>query len=152
MLSPGKDLSLAKTLADRRINNIQQYVQSLIWSDESKQFSDEIHMNIGVGNQNAAAMAEKTTEPQKTLEPKTLDNLSTAMHGEAFAYLKYLLYAEHARKSGNQKLAELFERRPILNVLNTSSKKRNSPGWLAVILSTLRYPSGAACRYRPCSR
>jgi rubrerythrin len=31
------------------------------------------------------------------------------MHGEAFAYVKYSLYAEHARKSGNQKLADLFD-------------------------------------------
>ncbi len=39
----------------------------------------------------------------------TADNLSTAMHGEAFAYAKYMLYAEHARKSGNKALADLFE-------------------------------------------
>lgn len=32
------------------------------------------------------------------------------MHGEAFAYVKYLLYADHARKSGNKELAELFEK------------------------------------------
>ena len=44
------------------------------------------------------------------LNPKTAENLSTAMHGEAFAYAKYLLYAEHARKSGNKGLADLFER------------------------------------------
>jgi rubrerythrin len=43
------------------------------------------------------------------LNPKTAENLSTAMHGEAFAYAKYLLFAEHARKSGNKALADLFE-------------------------------------------
>lgn len=43
------------------------------------------------------------------LNPKTAENLSTAMHGEAFAYAKYLLYAEHARKGGNTALADLFE-------------------------------------------
>ena len=43
------------------------------------------------------------------LKPQTLKNLSTAMHGEAFAYAKYLLYAEHARKGGNTALADLFE-------------------------------------------
>lgn len=43
------------------------------------------------------------------LNPKTAENLSTAMHGEAFAYAKYLLYAEHARKGGNEALANLFE-------------------------------------------
>lgn len=43
------------------------------------------------------------------LNPKTMENLSTAMHGEAFAYAKYLLYADHARKGGNTALADLFE-------------------------------------------
>jgi rubrerythrin len=32
------------------------------------------------------------------------------MHGEAFAYVKYFLYGEHARKSGNKELADLFEK------------------------------------------
>jgi rubrerythrin len=66
-------------------------------------------MITGVSKQNATATAKKTTEIQRTLDQKTLDNLSTAMHGEAFAYVKYSLYAEHARKSGNQKLADLFD-------------------------------------------
>lgn len=44
------------------------------------------------------------------LNPKTQENLSTAMHGEAFAYAKYLLFAEQARKSGNQELADMFEK------------------------------------------
>jgi len=64
----------------------------------------EIHMNTGVGKQNATATAEKTSELQKTLDQETLDNLSTAMHGEAFAHVKYLLYAEHARKNGHKEL------------------------------------------------
>jgi rubrerythrin len=52
----------------------------------------------------------KTTETHRTLDQETLDNLSTAMYGEAFAYVKYLLYAEHARKSGKEELADLFEK------------------------------------------
>jgi rubrerythrin len=44
------------------------------------------------------------------LNPKTKENLLTAMHGEAFAHAKYLLFAEQARKSGNQELADLFEK------------------------------------------
>jgi rubrerythrin len=40
----------------------------------------------------------------------TKDNLSTAMHGEAFAYAKYMLFAERARKAGNPELAELLEK------------------------------------------
>jgi rubrerythrin len=31
------------------------------------------------------------------------------MRGEAFAYAKYMLYAEHARQNGNERLAKLFE-------------------------------------------
>lgn len=42
------------------------------------------------------------------INPQTAENLSSAMHGEAFAFAKYMLYAEHARKSGNQELADLF--------------------------------------------
>jgi rubrerythrin len=67
-------------------------------------------MNTGVSKQSTTATAEKTTETHRTFDRKTLDNLSTAMHGEAFAYVKYLLFAEHARKSGNKELAELFEK------------------------------------------
>lgn len=33
-----------------------------------------------------------------------------AMHGEAFATLKYMAYADAARARGNVKLADLFER------------------------------------------
>lgn len=40
----------------------------------------------------------------------TLANLQTAMHGEALAYAKYTLYAEHARATGQPALAALFER------------------------------------------
>ena|SRR5271157_1666972 len=67
-------------------------------------------MNTGVSRQNATATAEKTSETRKSIDQKTLDNLSTAMHGEAFAYVKYLLYSEHALKSGNKELADLFEK------------------------------------------
>ena len=67
-------------------------------------------MNTGLSEQNAAATAETTTETRGSLDQKTSDNLSTAMHGEAFAYVKYLLYAEHARKSGHEELADLFEK------------------------------------------
>lgn len=48
-------------------------------------------------------------EEHAKLNPKTKENLSTAMHGEAFAYAKYMMFAEHARKNGNAELADLFE-------------------------------------------
>ena len=38
-----------------------------------------------------------------------MQNLLTAMHGEAFTYAKYMLYAERARQQGHTELAELFE-------------------------------------------
>jgi len=66
-------------------------------------------MNTAVRLQKETATAEKTQSPKRNLDQKTIDNFSTAMHGEAFAYVKYLLYAEHARKNGNKELAELFE-------------------------------------------
>ena len=43
------------------------------------------------------------------LKAETRENLNAAMHGEAFAYAKYLLYAEQARKQGHPEVADLFE-------------------------------------------
>lgn len=43
------------------------------------------------------------------LAPQTRENLLAAMHGEAFANLKYRRYAEVARSSGDEALARLFE-------------------------------------------
>lgn len=43
------------------------------------------------------------------LAPQTRENLQAAMHGEAFANLKYRRYAEVAREGGNEALAKLFE-------------------------------------------
>jgi rubrerythrin len=67
-------------------------------------------MNTRVSKQNVTATAERTAERHGIFVRKTMENLSTAMQGEAFAYAKYLLYAEHARKSGNKELADLFEK------------------------------------------
>ncbi len=43
------------------------------------------------------------------MNAKTRENLLTALHGEAFAYAKYMLFAEHARQAGQLELARLFE-------------------------------------------
>jgi rubrerythrin len=51
-----------------------------------------------------------TAGEQPKPHPQTTENLYTAMHGEAFAYARYLLFAEQARKNGNTELADLFER------------------------------------------
>ena len=44
------------------------------------------------------------------MNEQTKENLLKAMHGEAFAYAKYMLFAEHARKKGLKNLANLFEK------------------------------------------
>ena len=44
------------------------------------------------------------------MNQRTQKNLVTAMQGEAFAYVKYLLFAERARKNGHPALADLFEK------------------------------------------
>ncbi len=43
------------------------------------------------------------------MSEQTRQNLLTAMRGEAFAYAKYMLYAERARENGHPELAALFE-------------------------------------------
>ncbi len=48
-------------------------------------------------------------EGSKGLHPKTIENLTTAMRGEAFAHAKYLLYAKHARSAGRVAVAKEFE-------------------------------------------
>jgi rubrerythrin len=44
------------------------------------------------------------------MRERTKANLLTALHGEAFAYAKYMLFAAHARQQGRSDLADLFER------------------------------------------
>lgn len=53
----------------------------------------------------AVAQAQRKTH----LNHKTMENLHTAMRGEAFAYASYMLYAERARKDGHPEIADLFE-------------------------------------------
>lgn len=43
------------------------------------------------------------------MNAKTRENLLASLHGEAFAYAKYMLFAEHARQAGQSELARLFE-------------------------------------------
>lgn len=44
------------------------------------------------------------------MNEQTRKNLLAAMHGEAFAFAKYMLFAQHAREQGQTELADLFER------------------------------------------
>ena len=56
------------------------------------------------------ALGWSTAEQHAKFHPKTMENLSTAMHGEAFAYAKYEMFADQARKDGNTAVADLFDK------------------------------------------
>ncbi|MFB7917155.1 rubrerythrin family protein [Streptomyces sp. NPDC056061] len=45
----------------------------------------------------------------KVRSARTRANLDTALHGEALAHAKYMLFATHARQTGNAALARLWE-------------------------------------------
>jgi len=47
--------------------------------------------------------------PPKVKAGRTKANLATAMHGEALAHAKYMLFAAHARQTGHPATARLFE-------------------------------------------
>jgi rubrerythrin len=55
-------------------------------------------------------LGRATADKHPALHPQTKTNLSTAMHGEAFAFAKYTMFAEQARKNGNTEVADLFEK------------------------------------------
>jgi rubrerythrin len=57
----------------------------------------------------AAFVAGMLVARSQQLNRQTMENLHTAMKGEAFAYVKYTLYAEQARKNGHPEIADLFE-------------------------------------------
>jgi rubrerythrin len=63
-----------------------------------------------------SAAFNQTGDEMKTtlLQPTTRQDLRDAMQGEAFAYLKYRMYADAARARNNIEIADLFER--IANV------------------------------------
>jgi rubrerythrin len=48
------------------------------------------------------------TRSKPACSGQTLANLLDAMHGEAFAYAKYNLYADHAQQTGHPSIAKLF--------------------------------------------
>lgn len=56
------------------------------------------------------AAGQASAQGGKTMNSQTQQNLSTAMHGEAFAYAKYMLYAQEARRTGRPELADMLEK------------------------------------------
>ncbi|HLI30223.1 MAG TPA: ferritin family protein [Terriglobia bacterium] len=65
---------------------------------------------IYTGRARARGAAIPTQKAKQELSEQTRQNLSTAMRGEAFAFAKYMLYAEHARQTGHPELATLFDK------------------------------------------
>ena len=60
-----------------------------------------------------------------SLRASSTADLMDAMHGEAFAALKYAAYADSAREEGYSQLAELFERTAGTE---RGEHSRNTPG------------------------
>lgn len=57
-----------------------------------------------------ATAARRNGKAPTAVSAQARKRLLEAMHGEAFAYLKYSLFAAEARRTGHAKLAALFER------------------------------------------
>ncbi|WP_225102724.1 ferritin family protein [Streptomyces sp. CoH27] len=57
----------------------------------------------------AAKTAAVPAGPPQVSAARTKTNLDTAMHGEALAYAKYMLFAAQAKQTGNPALARLWE-------------------------------------------
>jgi rubrerythrin len=64
---------------------------------------------LGTISAGCMVIGEVMAQQQAKLNATTAANLSTSMHGEAFAFVKYLRYAQHARQNGNVALANLYE-------------------------------------------
>lgn len=89
----------------------------------------------------------------KVKAARTKANLDTAMHGEGLAHAKYMLFAAHARQTGNAALARLWRARPRWNCGSTSPARRCWPVWCATPGRTCAWPSPvSATRRRPCTR
>ncbi|MGN8160602.1 rubrerythrin family protein [Salinisphaera sp. RV14] len=63
-----------------------------------------------------------------SLNPQTKENLMHAMHGEAFAHLKYQDFAEKARKSGHPDLAKLFHQNSQVEAYEHFAREADAAG------------------------
>jgi rubrerythrin len=79
-----------------------------------------------------------SAQKARELDKKTQENLSTAMHGEAFAYAKYMLYAHHARLNGNKQLAALFTQSAQTERFQHFSEEANLAGLVGSDADNLR--------------
>ncbi len=72
------------------------------------------------------------------MNPRTKEHLITAMHGEAFAYVKYMLFAARASKNGNRAIAELFEKTAAVERLKHFAEEAELLGLIGTDVANLR--------------
>lgn len=72
------------------------------------------------------------------MNSETREHLLTAMRGEAFAYAKYMLYAEHARHHGQPDVADLFEQTARIEHLEHFAEEAELYGLLGDVEANLR--------------
>ncbi len=68
----------------------------------------------------------------------TRENLLASMRGEAFAHAKYTLYAEQARRNGNEALAVLFEQTAKVELHEHFKEEAELAGFLGGDADNLR--------------
>ncbi len=68
----------------------------------------KLYIGVALAGSLLLVVGHMTARGGVDLSQNTQENLSAAMHGEAYAYAKYLLYAKQAQRNGNTELANLF--------------------------------------------
>jgi rubrerythrin len=69
----------------------------------------------------------------------TREDLLSAMHGEAFAYASYMLFAEAARRSGRTEIADLFEATARTELLEHFAQQAALVGLVGADADNLRH-------------
>lgn len=72
------------------------------------------------------------------MQQRTHQHLLESMHGEAFAYAKYMLYAKHAREHGQPAVADLFEQTAQTELLEHFAEEAQLAGFAGSDASNLR--------------
>ncbi|MGW5266746.1 ferritin family protein [Microbispora sp. NPDC004025] len=75
----------------------------------------------------AKRVTVRAGEPEVSSD-RTLENLRTAMKGEAFAYAKYTRYGDKARETGQPRLAKLFHRTAAVERTEHFAEEANLAG------------------------
>ena len=72
------------------------------------------------------------------MNEQTRNNLLSAMQGEAFAFAKYMLFAEHARNAGHADLASLFETTALVERVEHFAEEAQLAGLVGSDVENLR--------------